>query len=232
MTPREVASLSLAKRSLTKRLGCAVVLVACGAIAALTVLALIPPAARPMLPNDAIARGEALEQALVAAVTKVRDPAGEAWAIAMDPADINAWLATRLPKWIAHDPSLAPFERATTVRISAADGALIVDAPVGPEALGLVGTLRLPIALDDSPDAKLMVDIGAARIGLLPVPISDAGWDAAGTLAEELSRFETRYPDRRISLADGRLVEVRAISCEDGRIKIRFATLPASAPLR
>jgi len=64
------------------------------------------------------------------------------------------------------------------------------------------------------------------------VPISDAGWDAAGTLAEELSRFETRYPDRRIRLADGRFVEVRAISCEDGRIKIRFATLPASAPLR
>jgi len=224
VAPREVA-----KRSLAARLGCAIVLIAFGAIAALAVLALIPPAARPVLPRDALARGEALEQALVAAVTKVRDPAGETWAIAIDPADVNAWLATRLPKWIAHDPSLAPFERATTVRISAADGALIVDAPVGPEVLGLVGTLRLPLALEDSPDARLIVDIGAARIGLLPVPISDAGWEAAGALADELARFEARYPERRFRLADGRFVEVRAISCEDGRIKIRFATLPAAA---
>lgn len=202
---------------------------AVGAVITLAVLALVPPSERPTLPSDAIARGEALEQALVAAVTKVRDPAGETWAIAIDPSDINAWLATRLPKWIEHDPSLAPFERATTVRISADDGALIVDAPVGPEALGLVGTLRLPIALDDSPGAKLIVDIGATRIGLLPVPFSDAGWEAAGTLAEELARFEAQYPERRFRLADGRFVEVRAISCEDGRIKIRFATLPASA---
>lgn len=223
VAPREV------KRSLAARLGCAIVLVAFGAIAALAVLALIPPAARPLLPGDAVARGEALERALAAAVTKVRDPAGETWAIAIDPADVNAWLATRLPKWIAHDPSLAPFERATTVRISAADGALIVDAPMGPEAIGLVGTLRLPVALEDSPDAKLMLDIGAARIGLLPVPISDAGWEAAGALADELARFEARYPERRFRLADGRLVEVRAISCEEGRIKIRFATLPAAA---
>jgi hypothetical protein len=192
------------------RVGCMFVLIAFGAFAALTVLALIPPAARPVLPGDAVARGEALEQALVAAVTKVRDPAGETWAIAIDPADVNAWLAT-------------------TVRISAADGALIVDAPVGPEAIGLVGTLRLPVALEDSPDAKLLLDIGAARIGLLPVPISDAGWEAAGALADELARFEARYPERRFRLADGRFVEVRAISCEDGRIKIRFATLPAAA---
>ena len=205
---------------------------AVGAVTALAVLALIPPAARPVLPGDAIARGEALEQALVAAVTKVRDPAGETWAIAVDPVDINAWLATRLPKWIEHDPSLAPFERATTVRISADDGALILDAPVGPEALGLVGTLRMPVALDDSPGAKLTVDIGATRIGLLPVPISDAGWEVAGALAEELARFEARYPERRFRLADGRSVQVRAIACESGRIKIRFATLPASASRR
>jgi hypothetical protein len=61
------------------------------------------------------------------------------------------------------------------------------------------------------------------------VPILESGWQVAGVLAEELARFEARYPERRFRLADGRFVEVRAISCEDGRIKIRFATLPASA---
>ena len=59
----------------------------------------MPPAARPMLPLDAVARGEAFEQALAAALTRVR-PAGEEWAIAIDPDDINAWLATRLAKWV------------------------------------------------------------------------------------------------------------------------------------
>lgn len=197
-----------------------------GAVLSCVVLARIPPSGRPTVPVNAVARGEAFENALIAAVTKVRDPAGETWAIAIDPADINAWLATRLPKWIEHDPSLAPFARATTVRIGADDGALVVEAPVGPKALGLVGTLRMPIALDDSPGAKLMVDIGTTRIGLLPVPLSDAGWQVAGVLAEELARFESRYPERRFRLADGRSVELRAIACEGGRVKIRLMTLP------
>lgn len=199
------------------------------ALATAAVLAFIPPSGRPVMPADPVARAEALERALAAEVTKVRDPAGATWAIAIDPADLNAWLATRLPKWIEHEPELASFEAAVAVRIAADDGALVVEAPVGPATLGLVGTVRLPIALDDAPGARLVVDVGAARIGLLPVPLSDGGWAAAGTLAEELARFERRYPDRRIRLADGRLVEVRAISCERGRIKIRFATLPAAA---
>lgn len=211
------------------RVGCALALVAFGALAALATLALLPPPGRPTLPTDAVARGEAFEQALVAAVTKVRDPAGETWAIAIDPADVTAWLTTRLPKWIEHDPTLVSFEAATAVRIGADDGALVAETPIGPAALGLVGTVRVPIALEDAPGARLMVDIGVARIGLLPVPISRAGWDVAGALADELARFEERYPERRVRLADGRLVEVRAIACEDDCIKIRFATLPAGA---
>ena len=95
-----------------------------GAAIAAFVLAAMPPVARPTLPDDAEARGEAFERALAAALTKVR-PAGEEWAIAIDPADINAWLAIRLPKWIEHDLTLANLSRATTLRLAAIDGALI-----------------------------------------------------------------------------------------------------------
>jgi hypothetical protein len=199
-----------------------------GLTLAAVVLAVIPPSGRPTLPPNAAVRGEALEQALVAAVTKVRDPAGEAWAVAIDPADINAWLATRLPQWVAHDPELAPFETATEMRLGAADGAVIVEAPIGPRALGLVGTIRMPLELDES-DGALRVDVGQSRIGLLPIPVSGAGFDATDKVRDELARLEARYPDRRFRLGDGRFIEVRAISCEDGRIKIRFATLPAGA---
>jgi hypothetical protein len=199
-----------------------------GALLAGCMLAAIPPAGRPELPPDAVARGEALEQALVAAVTKVRDPAGEEWAIAIDPADINAWLATRLPKWVAHDPEFEPFAAASAVRIGSEDGAVVLETPIGPEALGLVATVRMPLELATG-DERLRADIGGVRVGRLPIPFAEVGFDAAGTVQDELERLEARHPGRRFRLVDGRSIEVRAVSCEDGRIKIRFATLPAAA---
>jgi hypothetical protein len=210
------------------RLGRVVRAVAAGGLLAAVVLAFVPPAGRPTLPEDAVTRGEALEQALVAAVTKVRDPAGESWAIAIDPADINAWLATRLPKWAAHDPEFAPFAGAAEVRVGAENGAIVVEAPIGPRPLGLVGTVRVPLELTEAGE-RLEATVERARIGRLPVPLSLAAFDAAGAFREELGRLESRHPERRFRLADGRLVEIRAIECEAGRIKILFATLPAGA---
>jgi hypothetical protein len=205
--------------------------IAAGALASAVVLAFIPPAGRPTMPLDAVARGEAFERALVAAVTKVRDPNGESWGIAIDPADINAWLATRLPKWVAHDPEFASFADAGLLRIGSEDGALVVETPIGPSALGLVGTVRLPLELAEG-DPQVRAEIGGVRIGWLPVPFAEAGFDGAAQALEELSRLEARHPNRRFPLADGRLVEVRAISCEKGRIKILFATLPVGASER
>lgn len=199
-----------------------------GVLLAGVCLALIPPAGRPTLPPDAVIRGEALEQALVAAVTKVRDPAGEEWAIAIAPADINAWLATRLPKWAAHDSEFAPFAAASAVRIGSEDGAVTLETPIGPSALGLIATVRMPLELAEG-EERLFTDIGGVRIGRLPIPLAEAGFDAAGKFLDELQRLEARHPGRRFRLGDGRCIEVRAISCEEGRIKIRFATLPAAA---
>lgn len=203
-------------------------MIALGGCASAALLALIPPAGRPTLPPDAVIRGEALEQALVAAVTKVRDPAGEEWAIAIDPADINAWLATRLPKWATHDPEFEPFAAASAVRIGSEDGAVTLETPIGPAALGLVATVQMPLELAEG-EERLFTDIGGVRIGRLPIPLAEAGFDSAGKFLDELQRLEARHPGRRFRLGDGRCIEVRAISCEDGRIKIRFATLPAAA---
>jgi hypothetical protein len=164
----------------------------------------------------------------VAAVTKVRDPAGESWAIAIDPADINAWLATRLPKWAAHDPEFAQFNGASEVRLGSEDGAVVVEVPVGPNTLGLVGTVRMPFGLAEGSDG-LRLEVGEARIGRLPIPFARS-WSGGGSaLAAEIKRLEARHPDRRFRLGDGRFIEVQAVSCENGRIKIRFATLPAGA---
>jgi len=206
--------------------------VALGALASLfiagCVLAIWPPPGRPVLPANADVRGEALEQALIAAVTKVRGPAGESWAISIDPADVNAWLATRLPKWLAHDPEFEPFAAATELRVGSEDGALVVESPVGPRLLGLVGTVRVPLELAEG-DAQVRAEVGSVRIGRLPVPLSEIGFDAAERVVAEVARLEARYPGRRFRLGDGRFIEVQAISCEAGRIKVRLATLPAGA---
>lgn len=210
------------------RIGRVALGIAAGGLVAALVLAFIPPAGRPSLPADAAARGEALERALVAAVTKVRDPAGESWAIAIDPADINAWLATRLPKWVAHDPEFASFADAAEVRVGSEDGALVVESPVGPRALGLVGTVRVPLELLEG-DPQVRAEIGSVRVGRLPVPLAEIGFDDAERVVAEVARLESRYPGRRFRLGDGRFIEVQAISCDSGRIKVRFATLPAGA---
>lgn len=192
-----------------------------GALAAAFLLAALPPAARPSLPADPVARGEAFEQALAAAMTSIRNP-GEEWAISIDPSDINAWLATRLPRWIEHDAALADFAPAQSVRIASLDGTLILEDSARASGDPVVS---LPVAPALS-ESRLTLSIGTARVGRLPVPgLASA---LASLLRESLD--DLAAGPARIRLADGRLVELRAISCEPGRIALLFATLPAASP--
>jgi hypothetical protein len=184
-------------------------------------LAAMPPVTRASLPENAPARGEAFEQALAAALTKIR-PAGEEWAIAVDPADLNAWLATRLPQWIAHDPELTSLAPATTLRVAAIDGTLILeDSARAPGS----AVISLPVT-PSLTDGHLRLDIGVARIGRLPVPF--AGSALATLLRDSLDRLAAGPAE--IRLADRRRVELRALSCEPRRIALLFATRPAASP--
>jgi hypothetical protein len=206
----------------------AVALVA-GALVATLALAAMPPAERPTLPADAEARGAAFEQAIVAAVTKVRTggdggesvaaPAEAEWAIAIDPADINAWLATRLPKWIAHDDTLAPLAPASAVRIAAVDGAIAIEDSLGP----FVASVRLVPRVEAG---RLALDFATPRIGRLPVPGAASG--LARAVRSQLEASES-HASARFRLLDGRTVELREVSCEPGRLALGFATIRAES---
>ncbi|MEY3027426.1 MAG: hypothetical protein RL136_2362 [Planctomycetota bacterium] len=200
------------------RIGASALAAIVGLAIAAFVLAAMPPVARALLPDDADARGEAFEQALAAALTKVR-PEGEEWAIAVDPADINAWLATRLPKWIDHDPALAPLADAVDLRVASIRDALVVED--AGRALG-DAVLSLPVEPRLEGD-RLHLSIGTARIGRLPVPGS--GSAIASLLGDGLAQLAAG--PARIPLADGRAVELRAIECDPGRIALLFRTRPA-----
>ena len=207
-------------RAIPRALRLPLALLAGAALAAL-VLAALPPVVRATLPLDPERRGEAFERALAAALTKVRPP-GDEWAIAVDPADINAWLETRLPKWIEHDPALASLEPARTVRVAAIRDALIVEDSA--RARG-AAVLSLPVR-PSVEDGRLRLDFGFARIGRLPIPgAADA---LAGFLRDGLD--DLAAGPARIRLADGRRVELRDISCAPGEVRLRFATLPAASP--
>jgi len=192
-----------------------------GSAVGMFILAALPPVARPTLPVDPEARGAALEQALAGELTKIRPPEDE-WAIAIDPADINAWLATRLPKWIEHDEQLASLAAAQSVRIAAIDGQLIVEDSV---RAGGAAVVSLPVE-PELRDGRLNLAIGTARIGRLPIPGS--GSALASLLQETLEKLASG--PAQIRLADRRRVELRAVSCEPRRIALVFATLPAVSP--
>lgn len=192
---------------------------AAGALVAALALALMAPAERPAMPVDAELRGEAFEQALVAAATKVRGPGAAEWAIRLDPADINAWLATRLPKWIAYDESLAPLASASSVRIASADGALSIEDSLG----AFVVSVRLVPRVEGG---RLALDFATPRIGRLPVPGAASG--LARSVRSQLEASES-HASASFRLVDGRTVELREISCKRGRITLGFATLPAKA---
>ena len=197
------------------------VALAIAALLAALLLAAMPPVTRASLPENAPARGEAFEQALASELTKIR-PTDEEWAIAIDPADLNAWLATRLSQWIAHDPELANLAAATTLRVAAIDGTLILeDSARAPGS----AVISLPVT-PSLTDGRLRLDIGVARVGRLPVPF--AGSALAALLRGGLDRLAAS--PAQIRLADGRRVELRALSCEPRRIALLFATRPAASP--
>ena len=186
-----------------------------GALLAIIALACLPPSQRAQLPLDGPAYKGA-HHSLAAAITKVR-PAGEEWAIAIDPADINAWLATRLPKWIEHDPTLADLTPITALRIASTTDALQVEQPYGP----FIASLAFTPSIEDE---RIAVSIATPRIGRLPIP----GLASELTIALQ-SHLAASSPHAiaRFRLADDRRIEVREISCKPGRIALLFATLPS-----
>ncbi len=191
-----------------------------GAAVALLVLLFLPPAQRSVLPVDATVRGEALEQAFAAAITKVREPHSE-WSIAIDPADINAWLATRLPRWIEHDPSLASLTSLTTLRLASIDGALQIEQPLQLMVGSIIASLRFTPTIENG---ALALEVSTPRLGRMPIP------GVASELTQALAshvRDSASLSAARFRLADGRVVEVREIRCDAGQIAILFATRTA-----
>jgi len=160
-------------------------------------------------------RARTLEQNLASAISRIREPNAR-WAIRIHAADVNAWLAARLPQWRAHDPSFAwPLEGvgaqvrfdAGCMNILLATDGRIYGCEVVPSIEG--DAVRLQPA--------------SGTIGRLPVPFGGAvAWRFLEGEAAATNQFPTVH-----RLQDGRMIEVCAVDVVDGAIEIEFMTRPA-----
>ncbi|MFM1830473.1 MAG: hypothetical protein RLZZ558_813 [Planctomycetota bacterium] len=158
---------------------------------------------RPVPASDAAAmeRGAALEQGLAAAFTRVRPDAPD-WSIRIRESDINDWLGTRLPAWLASRQAPDP----GPVQCLIQDGRVLLGVQRGAAVVWVSGT---PVARDGG----IIITKGGGGIGRLPVPLIQP--QAA------LSELVTSRP---ISLVDGRQIRILDLELLPGEARLRLRT--------
>lgn len=173
----------------------------------------------------ATALGERLESGVIEQFTRVRPPEAESWAIACSDAAANAWLATRLPRWLEHFGTTEP----GGVQLRFVPGAIEVGVsrPGTPFASG-----RLAPTIDEG---SLRLEVIGGGVASLRLPGS-----AAAMIAERLSAVEGGDDAEwsavarallagdsvpaRFDLGDGRIVDVVDVEIVRGEIRARLRT--------
>jgi len=195
------------------------------------VAALVPPAGWSPRPADPVAaelRGEELERLLSSEFTRIR-PDGDAWAIRLREEDLNAWIATRFPKWEASVGNPPP--PAAAVRCD--DGTLRVHVA----AESIPGSPVVAMAFTPAVDADgLRLGLAAVSVGRVRLPWIGPSLLGASVLAAgvgplvlpggiELAHASDDRPlTARYGLSDGRIVELHAIAVEAESLVLEFRT--------
>lgn len=166
---------------------------------------------------EADARAAGFEKALAAALHQVRGP--EPWAIAIDPADLNGWLAQRWRPWaefasgsIPDDLRSQPLEHAALAIDG--EGSLLVMLA----RQGRVDWCRLEVVGEPGAIGLSVTSLG---VGALPLPVA-----VAGGLVGDLARLGGGLPT--MGLADGRTVRLLDLAFQDGSIVAQCRTEPAA----
>jgi len=192
----------------------------------------------PPDPSDPLVQevAERVEYQLVEQAQLVR-PADESWGVRVQESQVNAWLAGRLPKWLAHHDRREWSETVRLVQVRFEDGAAIIGAEVDHGLQKRVLSIRIVPALEDGrltfvADA---VSVGALSIGTAPIDrameelehvMDRAVLDDPGVQqVVETLRGERSWP-ATFELADGRWVEVLEFTIERGAVRASCKTLP------
>jgi hypothetical protein len=162
--------------------------------------------------------GEAVENAVARELSKVRPAAADAaagqyasepWELILSEEEVNAWLGSRLPQW------LASRERAMPAGLSGAavhleSGRIRLAATRQTALGGLVVTQTLRVG--EGADSRLTAD--GLQAGIVPLPFG-ASW---------LDKWLVRV-SAPIRLEDGRDIDILEIRTEQGSLLVRCRTV-------
>lgn len=209
------------------------VLLLLASIVLAAIVLLRPPTWWSPLPRDearAIDVGERFEQGCLSELHRVRAD-NRPWAVRARASDVNAWLATRLPKWCEH----AGVSGVGAVQVRFTEGAIQIAADVRSLPGITVATLAPDIV-----DGELTTGEVRVALGRLPVPFAVdliigeltsvfSGDDAPDELRAILPLLRGQRAPATFELSDGRRVVVRDVEIHSGEILIEFETVGPAA---
>lgn len=193
------------------------------------------------------AMAQALENGVVSVLSTAR-PEGAVWVAHVRTEDANAWLASRLPKWLAaQSPPIVWPREVESVQVGFEDGAIYLGARV--RTAGDAHYLSVRVEPELRGDGSLWARATSVRIGRLVLPaglvLSRAG--RASTIGSALLSGEdlraalatapqaeaavrallgglpvVREP--RVRLGDGRTVRLTGVDARDGRLVLTCST--------
>jgi hypothetical protein len=175
-----------------------------------------------------------VEYQLVEQAQLVR-PVEDVWGVRVYESQVNAWLASRLPKWLAHHDLREWSDAVRLVQVHFDEGAVVIGAEIGDRLQPRVVSIRLVAALEDGRIAVTADSVSVGRISIGTAPIdraveelrdvvsSDVLDDPAVAQVIETLRGERTWP-AEFKLADGRHVEVLELALERGAVSARCRT--------
>lgn len=177
-----------------------------------------------------------LESRAVDEIHRVR-PSSDEWSVSIPESAINAWLAARLPQWLANqNPPIVLPQSIGLVQIHATDGEITLAGEIVGTGPPRIAGLTLAPRVDD---AGLWTPAHWATIGGLSLPSSwtfsslpdSGGSDASrALLTGALAGRSPLSASPTIRLADGRRVRLLEIRPVQGAIEVVCQTLPANSP--
>jgi hypothetical protein len=189
---------------------------------------------RPPDPADgAVARlADQVEHRMLEEVHRIR-PETERWTLRVRETHVNAWLAAKLPDWIAHEHGAAWPEDLGTPQIRFREGWVDLAVAVSTDDDRRTVVVRLEPTVEAARLHLRLARVGVGRLALPGRPITAlldrvaAAVAAVGEAGEpswaELVDGESR-PLPEVSLADDRVVRLIDVACRDGAIDLTWET--------
>ena len=183
---------------------------------------------------DAIAQD--VEYFVLEQAHKVR-PEEDVWQVVFDETEINAWLATRLSDWAAHQADAEWTERIDRPQLHLHDGGVSIAAAVKEDDSVRILRARFTPRIEDS---RLFIVVERFGLGRVRVPgapaaalldrlddVIPADADIRRTLDSAAKFLAGEFAiDPVFELEDGRQVRLEQIQVEDGRVQLTCRTLP------